>query len=685
MSQQEFAEKGRGRTLLALIAGAFAPRRVVQLALALALLTAAVDLPNRFASAGSVLSVTRLWADPDAQHQAQIADAPQNLLRAADAILPRDAVVLLVTSGQDVGRREYITYHRALYLLEPRPVWWLSPAPSDGSWKARWWISAPLTADTIRAVATEMGAGYVLVYEVSPPIIVGRKVADFGAGYLLQVDDESQEESATPARQEYAGAAWPLQVAGALAVMLLLGNLALAWVARLGYSPRGVERWALAWAIGAGLTTTAMFWLDTFGLGLYQQIAVLTLLAAGWAGWKLVVFATRWGSRKHRQRVGALVEVNTVAGETEGTSRLHRALRLLLLIFLSVEVVFVAVAAVGRPLTVWDSWVNWSMKARMIFLEGGITPRLYSDASRTVTHLDYPLLVPLSEAWFYGWLGAPDDRLVGLLSVCFYLALAGVCYAAARAGGVGRTTSLAACVVVASMSYIQGLAGIVFAEVQLALYATIAAVYLVKWLRGGPAGSLAIAALGAGMMPWTKREGLVLLLAIGIATLALNLNRRRAWLGVGSLGVGAVLFAGPWWTLIAANRVVNASFMPLTAPNFLANLDRLPTIAQLERDSLLNFGWSFIWPLALLCGLLTWRHARRSIEILPATAVLYILMTWVMYIFSTYVPYEQHILSSIDRLVAHVVPLVVVWIALRGAHPAAGREGPNRDATGLIC
>jgi hypothetical protein len=468
--------------------------------------------------------------------------------------------------------------------------------------------------------------------------------------------------------------------------MLLLGNLALAWVARLGYSPRGVEAWALAWAVGASLTTTAMFWLDTFGLGLYQQITVLTLLAAAWAGWKLMVFATRWrGRQRPHQPPDAVAEVNTVAGESEGTSLRHRALRLLLLLFLSLQVVFVVVAAVGRPLTVWDSWVNWSMKARMIFLEGGITPRLYADASRTVTHLDYPLLVPLSEAWFYGWLGAPDDRFAGLPSICFYLALAGICYAAVRGAGVGRTTSLAACVVVASMSYIQGLAGIVFAEVQLALFVTIAAVYLVKWLRGGPVGSLAVAALGAGMMPWTKREGLVLLLAIVIATLALNLNRRRAWLGVCSLALGAVLFASPWWTLIAANHVVNAGFMPLTMPNFLANLDRLPTIAQLERDTLLNFGWSFIWPLALLCGVLTWRHARRSIELLPATAVLYILMTSVMYIFSAYVPYEQHILSSVDRLVAHVVPLVVVWIALRGAHPAASRERPDRDAAGLIC
>lgn len=672
MIQQEHVEESRGRALTRLITAIFAPRRVVHVVLALALLAATADLPNRWATIEATLPVTRLWSDPDAQHQAQIPFAPQDLLRAADAVLPREATVLLVTSGQDVGRREYITYHRALYLLAPRSVWWLSPAPSDGSWKSRWWIPAPLTIDSIRAIAAEKGATYVLAYNISPPILEGRKIADFEDGYLLQVG-ESTPFVPRPERQEYAGALWPLQIVLALAVILLLGNLMLAGVSRLGYSPRGVESWALAWAGGAGLATAAMFWLNALGIRLYSQIAVLTLLAVGWALWQLLVLTRKKrGQQPQYHETAATVAtqtgkvVETVDIESTVPRRRQNALRPALLLFLAVHVLLVAVTAIGHPLHIWDSWVNWSMKARMIFLENGITPALYTDASRIVTHLDYPLLVPLSEAWFYVWLGAPDDRFAGMPSVCFYLALTGICYSAVYGAGVGRTTALAASVVLASISFVGGLAGIVFADVQLACFALIAAVYLIQWLQGGPPGALAIATLGAGLMAWTKREGLVLLLAICLATLLINLNRRRAWLGAGAFALGAALISGPWWALISFNHVVNAAFMPITLTNFFDNLDRLPTIAILERDNLLNSGWNLIWPMSIVVGLLTWRQARRSMELLPATGALYILITGVMYMFSDFVPYDQHIISSVNRLTTHVVPLVVVWIAMRG-------------------
>ena len=97
------------------------------------------------------------------------------------------------------------------------------------------------------------------------------------------------------------------------------------------------------------------------------------------------------------------------------------ALILPLLSFFALQVAFVTILAVGRPLDVWDSWVTWGMKARTIFLEGSISPAVYGDPSRTVTQLDYPLMVPLIEAWLYGWLGVPDDRLVGIVSSYFIL------------------------------------------------------------------------------------------------------------------------------------------------------------------------------------------------------------------------------------------------------------------------
>ena len=121
-------------------------RRLAYLCLALSLLVAAANLPRLVQGfILPLLPVLRQWRDPDAQNRLLFPDVPYDLLRGADALVPREASVLLVTSGRDVRGREYVTFHRALCLLAPRPVWWLSPAPPDGAWESRWWLSAPLT------------------------------------------------------------------------------------------------------------------------------------------------------------------------------------------------------------------------------------------------------------------------------------------------------------------------------------------------------------------------------------------------------------------------------------------------------------------------------------------------------------------------------------------------------------
>jgi len=149
-----------------------------------------------------------------------------------------------------------------------------------------------------------------------------------------------------------------------------------------------------------------------------------------------------------------LTPLRCAAGAGESSLRfrhLPNLLLLLLLVFFALQIVFVAIMTAGRPLDSWDSWVTWGMKARTIFLDGRISPAVYADPSRAVTHLDYPLLVPLIEAWLFGWLGAPDDRLAGVVSILFYLALLGIGYSAVRRRAATCRLALSVSVVLASI------------------------------------------------------------------------------------------------------------------------------------------------------------------------------------------------------------------------------------------
>jgi hypothetical protein len=655
------------------------------LALALILLSGLFNQPAQFRLlVRPVLPLLRLWNQPDAQYRALLGDVPYDLLREADAALPRSASVLLVTPGRDVRRLEYTFFHRALYFLAPRSVWWLAPAPSDGSWESRWRISAPLTAASVQVVAQAHEVTHILVFQ--PPGAValdlpwGRKLAAWEQGYLLAVDPAAphRPDGTTPVSPTVMHPASLLALPLALAVIWLLGFGVLQGAAWLGYRAAGLERLALAWMLGSGAISLAMWQLDRLGLTLPNQIRLLTLCA-------LVILAG-WGWARQRRGPPGVEHPHA----QEPTPRPPRRLRwtyvaaALLAALLVIQIAAVALVACGAPLRIWDSWVTWGMKSRIIFLDGGVSPAVYADPSRAVTLLDYPLLAPLNQAWLYGWLGAADDRLVGVLSVLHYLALLGLCAAALQRRGASRLVILATVTAIAMLPNLATWTGAVLSDVPLALFATAAGLYLAAWLQGEAAGALLIAALAAGLLPWAKNEGALLWLALVAALLVVGVGRRLArserrpprpiGLAVAVLLLLALAINASWQLVLRGHPAPNNAFVPVTWAAWQANAHRLPTILRLAATALAGARVSYAWPLAALLLLRRAVWPRRQTPgaarrlawpnlwlLMPA---IYIALVSLGFVFSDYQPYWQHVTNSIDRLLTHVTPLVILWVAL---------------------
>ena len=644
------------------------------LALTIVLLSGLLQQPAQFELlVRPVLPLLRLWNQPDAQYRALLGDAPYDLLRETDALLPPSARVLLVTPGRDARRLEYTLFHRALYFLAPRSVWWLTPAPADGAWESRWWISAPLTAPAVQAVARDRQATHILVFQPmdSPALDLpwGHKLASWDQGYLLSVDTGPPNplgRPASPTQRSPSLAALPL----ALAVIWLLGLGALQPAAWLGYRASDLEMLSLAWALGVGAVSFGMWSLDRLSVTLAGQIQWLTLAAVAILAWR----AWAWIARRARP---AAVRLYSPPPRGRWTH--------VIAIFLSALLVFqiaaLVLAACGAPLRIWDSWVTWGMKSRIIFLDGHVSAAVYADPSRAVTLLGYPLLAPLSQAWLYGWLGAADDRLVGVLSVLHYLALLGLCAAALQRRSAQRLIVLATVTAIALLPNLATWTGAVLSDVPLALFATVAGLYLVAWLQGEAAGALWIAALAAGLLPWTKNEGLLLWLASVAVLLLLSLygrwaqvQQRPIWPAVGALLAAALVINVPWQLFLRAHPVLNDAFVPVTWAAWQTNAHRLPTILRQVGAALAGARGSYAWPLAALLVLarVIWPRgqapgaARRLAwpNLWLLMPVIYIALVSLGFVFSDYQPYWQHVSNSIDRLLTHVTPLVVLWLAL---------------------
>jgi len=71
----------------------------------------------------------------------------------------------------------------------------------------------------------------------------------------------------------------------------------------------------------------------------------------------------------------------------------------------------------------WDGLLNWEIKARYAFLNGGVIPgSYYSNPGRAFSHPEYPLAIPFTELWLYLWMGEPHQFWVKTIFPLFYAA-----------------------------------------------------------------------------------------------------------------------------------------------------------------------------------------------------------------------------------------------------------------------
>jgi hypothetical protein len=431
---------------------------------------------------------------------------------------------------------------------------------------------------------------------------------------------------------------------------------------------------AVAWSLGAGFLSLAMLWLGALGTRLHLVPLALTLLALA-ASVSVFIRDSRIAGAARREPPAPAPE--------RKRSRLERSATILLGLVVSIQVVWVVLVALAGPLHVWDSWVNWSVKARILYREGGFTPALYAEPARTATFQSYPLLLPLLEAWVFQWVGAPDDRMAGSVTALSFAALVGVCYAAVRRRGGNRLTGLAGATVVGAGTPLALLGGAGFADMPLTLFCTLSAVYLVDWLETGESSALALAAASAGFMPWTKREGLLLTALFCLASVILTLgrsdaaSRHRGWIGAAAISLSALVLAGPWWAFVGLEGIRGIDFGPVTAQAFRQQFHRLPAILTGTARALVRTEWNLIWPAA--GALLLWQVGERLRGRTPGVAgrhlsasgvlllvpICYMGAVSLAYVFSAYVPYEAHVASSVFRLAAHIFPLLVLWVTYR--------------------
>lgn len=98
-------------------------------------------------------------------------------------------------------------------------------------------------------------------------------------------------------------------------------------------------------------------------------------------------------------------------------------------------VVLAAVATAAlRDRLMWDGWAFWTLKATMLFRDGGLPPDLFDPAGPyDYAHPDYPLGLPLLFWWVFRVAGAPAAALASFTGAIWFALLAVLFWDSARA------------------------------------------------------------------------------------------------------------------------------------------------------------------------------------------------------------------------------------------------------------
>jgi dolichyl-phosphate-mannose-protein mannosyltransferase len=331
-----------------------------------------------------------------------------------------------------------------------------------------------------------------------------------------------------------------------------------------------------------------------------------------------------------------------------------------------------------QPHGEWDAWMNWDLRARMIFRGGEAWRAAFSDMIPW-SHPDYPLMV--QSLVVRSWLYAGGETLGGpaLVAAAFTFGTVALLVAALAALRSANQGLLAGLVLLSTPFFIVHGASF-YGDVPIGLFLLATFVCLALDGRYGEATRrfAVLAGAAAGFAMWTKNEGVTFVPAIGTGLLVSGLfsgwpaaRRRLTGFGLGVMPM--VLVAASFKLRLAPRNDLLATLGIERTIDWLIDPRRYYHTLREFITHLGTFGYNGVGSATwlLLAYLLAMGIGRREIDRvwMRTAAVVLVLMLAVDYVVFVAMAYDLPRLlnSSLDRLLLQLWPsaLFLLFMAVR--------------------
>ncbi|MFA4982360.1 MAG: glycosyltransferase family 39 protein [Candidatus Omnitrophota bacterium] len=334
------------------------------------------------------------------------------------------------------------------------------------------------------------------------------------------------------------------------------------------------------------------------------------------------------------------------------------------------QVIWVTLKAFALPIEAPDAIAIYALKAKAFYLKGGMDHDILKNVTFKDSHQDYPLLLPLAECWIYRALGNLNDFLAKALFPIFFLSATGIFYSMLKRF-IKRRGSLLFTFMLASVPQFTVFGTNAYADLPLTCYYTASLLYLFLWMKEKETPYLLLSALMSFSAAWTKNEG-SMLLVINILILAIFLARDKMRFVKKAISLSVylavvIVLLLPWISfknsMALESDIVNKA--TITPSNVGANLGRVwPILYEYQKHLFGPKRWNIAWISVLVVFILKIRNVfRDEIGYIAFAAILCIAGYTFIYIVT---PHDLgwHLSTSASRLMLHVLPVSMFWLAL---------------------
>lgn len=335
-----------------------------------------------------------------------------------------------------------------------------------------------------------------------------------------------------------------------------------------------------------------------------------------------------------------------------------------------------------EPFITSDLLAMWGYKAKeffehqQVFVNSGLNASL---ASARFFHIDYPPLLPLMADTTYVIAGNINETLFKLIQLVFVVSGASTLFVFLRSQlpkQIHNLSIIFTFLFVAApqfMPFLFDLKYMGYADYPLAVFMMLSTIFMVRAFQKPLGYNWWLAFFFASMASVTKNEGLaflaIILLILGWQALIEFKNIRTLLqpkkILVLSIGIVIMLLPAGLWFYYRTTHQIPVDFS-------ISNLAKSGMSLQHRFRIIFEYIWTYIrtnpmfhWEVAaFIVAIVLTAWKRNKIVVAVGLVVMLQLASYITsYLFSPY-DLQFHVLSSIDRLMTQLLPIIILWLAI---------------------